>query len=87
MLAYLLLNDYDGNIDYFSSKHLPLFIVAVQFLFTLFMAYTLFLLYGQWLQYHQEGEGFDGYIAQLIMMDAYHTLLELKHVPSNRTGE
>ena len=30
---------HDGNIDYFSSKHLPLFIVAVLFLFTLFMPY------------------------------------------------
>ena len=42
---------HDGNIDYFSSKHLPLFTVEVLFLFTLFRSYTLFLLCGQWLQY------------------------------------
>ena len=42
---------YDGNIDYFSSKHLPLFIVAILFLFMLFMPYTLFLLCAQWLQF------------------------------------
>ena len=33
--------DYDGNIDYFGPKHLPLFIVAVLFLFMLFMPYTV----------------------------------------------
>ena len=38
---------YDGNIDYFGSKHLPLFIVAVLFLIILFMPHTLFLLCGQ----------------------------------------
>ena len=49
---------YDGNIDYFSSKHLPLFIVSVLFLFMLFMPYTLFLLCGQWLQYLPRKRGF-----------------------------
>ena len=49
---------YDGNIDYFISKHLPLFIVAVLFLFTLFMPYTFILFCGQWLQYLPRRRGF-----------------------------
>ena len=65
---------YDGSIDYFSSKHLPLFIVAVLFLFTLFMPYTLFLLCGQWLQYVPRKSGFRWINNTLIstIMDAYH---------------
>ena len=65
---------YDGNIDYFSSKHLPLFIVAVLFLFTLFMPYTLFLLCGQWLQYFPRQRGFRWIHSIFIstIMDAYH---------------
>ena len=65
---------YDGNIDYFGSKHLPLFIVAVLFLFTLFMPYTLFLLCGQWLQYIPRKRGFRWIhsIAISTIMDAYH---------------
>ena len=65
---------YDGNIDYFSSKHMPLFIVAVLFLFTLFMPYTLFLLCGQWLHYLPRNRGFRWVHSTLIstIMDAYH---------------
>ena len=65
---------YDGNIDYFGSKHLPLFIVAVLFLFTLFMPYTLFLLCGQWLQYMPRKRGFRWIHSIFIstIMDAYH---------------
>ena len=65
---------YDGNIDYFGSKHLPLFIVAVLFLFTLFMPYTLFLLCGQWLQYVPRKRGFRWIHSTFIsaIMDAYH---------------
>ena len=65
---------HDGNIDYFSSKHLPLFIVAVLFLFTLFMPYTLFLLGGQWLQYIPRKRGLQWIHSIFIstIMDAYH---------------
>ena len=65
---------YDGNIDYFSSKHLPLFIVAVLFLFTLFMPYTLFLHGGQRLQYIPRKRGFRWIHRVFIstIMDAYH---------------
>ena len=65
---------YDGNIDYFSSKHLPLFIVAVLLLFTLFVPYTLFLLCGQWLHYLPRKRGFRWIHSTVIstIMDAYH---------------
>ena len=65
---------YDGNIEYFGPKHLPLFIVAVLFLLMLFMLYTLFLLCGQWLQYMPRRRGLrwiHGTIMSTIM-DAYH---------------
>ena len=41
---------YDGNINYFSKKHLPMFIVALVFLLILFLPYTLLLLFGQCLR-------------------------------------
>ena len=65
---------YDGNIDYFSSKHLPLFVAAVLFLFILFIPYTLFLLCGQWLQYIPRKRGFRWIQNTSIstIMDAYH---------------
>ena len=65
---------YDGNIDYFGSKHLPLFIVAVLFLFLLFMPYTLFLLCGQWLQCLPRRRGLQWIHSTFIstIMDAYH---------------
>ena len=65
---------YDGNIDYFGSKHLPLFTVSVLFLFILFLPYTLFLLCGQWLQYIPRKRGFRWIHSTLVstIMDAYH---------------
>ena len=65
---------YDGNIDYFSSKHLPLFIVALLFLFALFMPYTLFLLCGQWLQYIPRKNGLQWIHSTFVstVMDTYH---------------
>ena len=58
---------YDGKIDYFSSKHLPLFVVEFMFLLILFMSYILFLLGRQWLQYTPRKRLFDGYIAQQFL--------------------
>ena len=65
---------YDGNINYFRSKHLPLFIIDVLFLFVLFIPYTLFLLCGQWLQYIPRKRGLQWIHSTLIstIMDAYH---------------
>ena len=41
---------YDGNIEYFSEKHTPLFIIALLSLIFLFLPFTLLLFLGQWLQ-------------------------------------
>jgi len=65
---------YDGNIDYFSLKHLPLFVVAVLFLFMLFLPYTMFLLCGQLLQHIPRKRGFRWIHSPVVstIMDAYH---------------
>ena len=65
---------YDGRIDYLGSKHLPLFVVAVLFLFLLFLPYTLFLLFGQWLQHVPRKRGIKWMHSTFIstIMDAYH---------------
>ena len=41
---------YDGNIEYLSNKHIPLFIGALVCLIVLFLPYTLFLIFSQWLR-------------------------------------
>ena len=41
----------DGNIQYFTGKHIPLFLFAVAVLILLFLPYTLLLLFGQWVQH------------------------------------
>ena len=65
---------YDGRIDYLGSKHLPLFVVAVLFLFLLFLPYTLFLLFGQWLQHVPRKRGIKWMHSTFIstILDAYH---------------
>ncbi len=40
---------YDGNIDYLSGKHLPLFIAALLILLFVFLPFTLLLVFGQYL--------------------------------------
>ena len=41
---------YDGNIEYLSGKHTPLFITALLALIFLFLPFTMLLFLGQWLQ-------------------------------------
>ena len=41
---------YDGNIEYLSRKHSPLFTAAMFCLIFLFLPYTLLLIFSQWLQ-------------------------------------
>ena len=41
---------YDGNMEYFSGKHIPLFITALLSLMFLFLPFTLLLFLGQWIQ-------------------------------------
>ena len=45
---------YDGNIDYFKGKHIPLFIAALLLLVLLSIPYTTILLTIQWLQKRNE---------------------------------
>ena len=40
---------HNANVDYFSGKHIPLFLVAILFFF-LFLPYTFLLLFCQWQQ-------------------------------------
>ena len=65
---------YDGNINYFSKKHLPMFIVALVFLLILFLPYTLLLLFGQSLRSLPSIKGRQWIQGTAItsIMDAYH---------------
>ena len=65
---------YDGNINYFSKKHLPMFIVALFFLLILFLPYTLLLLFGQCLRSLPTIKGRQWIQGTAItsIMDAYH---------------
>ena len=40
----------DGNIEYLTGKHIPLFLIALLALLLLFLPYTLFLFLAQWMQ-------------------------------------
>ena len=48
---------FDGNIHYFSRKHIPLFLFALAIVFLLWLPYTAVLLSAQWLrtQTHRKG--------------------------------
>ena len=65
---------YDGHISFLSSKHLPLFIVALIFLVFLFLPYTLLLLFGQFLRSvpRKKGLGFLHSSFFTSMLDTYH---------------
>ena len=71
---------YNGNIDYLSGKHIPLFIVAVVFLF-LFLPYTLLLLFSQWLQAISHLTIFSWVNSARLkpFMDSYHAPYKAKH--------
>jgi len=62
---------YDANINYLSGKHIPLFIVAMCFLF-LFLPYTLLLLFGQWLLAVSHLKLFTWVNKLKPFMDSYH---------------
>ena len=48
--GYVAVWAYDGNIEYFSGKHTPLFITALLSLIFLFLPFTLLLFLGQWIE-------------------------------------
>ncbi len=64
---------YDAHIDYLSSKHLPLFIVAVICLLLLFIPYTVLLLFGQCLPLIPKKRGLNFIHGPVIstILDAY----------------
>ena len=70
---------YDANIDYFSGKHIPLFIVGVPVFFLLFLPYTLLLLFGQWLQAISHLRLFSWVNRLKPFIDSYHAPYKAKH--------
>ena len=63
---------YDGNIEYFQGKHIPLFLAALIALLVLFLPYTFLLLFGQWLQAYSEWRVLSWINKLKPFMDAYH---------------
>ena len=72
---------YDGNIDYLSGKHIPLFLVAVLVFLFLFLPYTLLLLFCQWLQAISHLRFFSWVNSARLkpFMDSYHAPYKAKH--------
>ena len=71
----------DGNVDYLSGKHIPLFIAALLFLVVLFLPYTLLLTFGQCLRSLPRRKGLRWFhsTAFISIMDAYHAPYNRKH--------
>ena len=72
---------HDANIDYLFGKHIPLSVLAILFLFLLFLSYTLLLLFGQWLQAVSHLRLFSWVNSARLkpFMDAYHAPYKAKH--------
>ena len=72
---------HDGNVDFLSGKHIPLFIVALLFLVVFFLPYTLLLTFGQCLRSLPRRKGFRWLhsTAVIFIMDAYHAPFNRNH--------
>ena len=72
---------HDANVDYFSGKHIPLFLVAMFVFLFLFLPYTLLLLFGQWLQAISHLRLFSWVTSARLkpFMDSYHAPYKAKH--------
>ena len=70
---------YDGNIEYISGKHTPLFIIALLSLIFLFLPFTLLLFLGQWLQMLQAKIKWR--ILSWINKPTLRTFLDAYHAP------
>ena len=72
---------YEGNIEYFSIKHIPLFGIALVFLIFLFLPFTLFLTFGHFLQHFPLTKrmkwAHNTYITAIL--DTYHAPYTKKH--------
>jgi len=73
---------YDGNINYITGKHIPLFLVAVLVFLFLFLPYTLLLLFGQWMQAisHLRLFSLVNSARQKPCIDSYHAPYKAKHL-------
>ena len=72
---------YDGNIRYFSAKHIPLFTAAMVCLIFLFLPYTTLLVFGQWFQAQSQLTIFSCINNRYVkpFLDAYHAPYTDKH--------
>ena len=72
---------HDGNVDYLSGKHIPLFIVALLFLVVLFLPYTFLLTFGQCLHFLPKRKWLSCLrsTAFISIMDAYHAPFKQNH--------
>ena len=72
---------YDGNIRYFSGRHIPLFIAAMVSLIFLFLPYTVLLIFSQCLQAKSELKIFSCINNRYVkpFLDAYHAPSTNKH--------
>ena len=73
----------DGNIKYFTGKHVPLFLFALAVLILLFLPFTLLLLFGQWIQHITRWQTFSKttrYVQRLShFLDPYHAPYKPRH--------
>ena len=70
---------YDGNIEYLSGKHTPLFITALLALIFLFLPFTMLLFLGQWLQMLQAKT--EWRILSWINKPTFRAFLDAYHAP------
>ena len=72
---------YDGNINYLTGKHIPLFIAALLVLLLLFLPYTAILMLGQFFRKHSHKNCLHWARSPVFtsVMDAYHAPYKTKH--------
>ena len=70
---------YDGNIPYFSSTHIPLFLVAIAFLIFILLPYTVVLLFKQYLQKYSNYKFLRWITRMKPFFDAYFGPYQDKH--------
>ena len=73
----------DGNIKYFTGKHVPLFLFSLAVLILLFLPFTLLLLFGQWIQHITRWQTLSKtirYVQRLShFLDPYHAPYKPRH--------
>ena len=70
----------DGNVRYLEGKHVPLFLVSVLFLFSLFIPYTLSITFGPWLQSKTRYKLFGWVLKLKPFFDSYFGPLKDKQI-------